>query len=235
MKITKGFRHDKETFLLAFTHMLERASYYGLRALVVLYITGDVFKMSTDHALSIFGWFAFAIIFSHIFGAFIGDLLLGNKNAIILGLTIQTIAALTICIPTNFGLYTGLSLLVIGSGLHTPNLTSNFGKLYLNKTKLLDSGFTILFLAVNLGAFLGTLTIGHLGDTHGYHIGFISAAAVSLLALLSFLFTKRKATIIHDSRYNVFNQKIIETFFVFVLIGIFWAIYNIAGIRSYQL
>ncbi len=165
-------KHTKETLYYAISRMLERASYYGFRALVVLYMTGETLKMERTEAVSIYGWFATLLMFSQIVGALFADLLIGNKKSILIGGIIQAIGAFILCLPSTAGLYSGLFLVVLGSGFFTPNIISNFGKLYLNKTKLLDSGFAIFYLAINLGSFLGILLIGYLGEKYGYSIGF---------------------------------------------------------------
>jgi len=91
MEKIKNQTHSKETFLYAFSRTLERASYYGLRSLVVLYMVGGILKMENAEALSIYGWFTASIVFSKIIGAIIGDLVIGNKKAIIIGGIIQSI------------------------------------------------------------------------------------------------------------------------------------------------
>lgn len=176
-------KHTKESFYYCLSRMLERASYYGLRALVVLYMTGEILKMESTEAIMIFGWFAGSVVFSQIVGALLGDLLIGNKKLVIIGGFIQTIGAFSLCIPSTTGLYIGLFLIVIGSGFYTPNIISNFGKLYLTKTKLLDSGFTLFYLAINLGSFLGILLIGYSGEKFGYNIGFIISGMHILVKL----------------------------------------------------
>ena len=166
-------KHTIETLYYSISRMLERASYYGFRALVVLYMVGETLKMERTEALTIYGWLIGSLVFSQIIGGLFGDLLIGNKKSIIIGGIIQAIGAFSLCIPSTNGLYLGLFCVVLGSGFFTPNLISNFGKSYLNKTKLLDSGFTIFYLAINLGSFLGILLIGYIGETYGYNIGFV--------------------------------------------------------------
>jgi len=136
MEKIRNQTHNKETFLYATSRMLERASFYGLRSLIVLYMVGESFKMDTTEASSIYGWFISSIIFSQIFGALLGDLVIGNKKSVIIGGIIQAVGAFSLCIPSTIGLYIGLFLVVLGSGIYTPNIISSFGKLYLNKTKL---------------------------------------------------------------------------------------------------
>lgn len=226
MKIIQNQYHTKETFYFAITRMLERASYYGFRTLVVLYMVGETLKMERSEAMSIYGWFTALLVFSQILGAVLGDLLIGNKKSIILGGGLQAIGILCLCFPSKVGLYLGLSILVLGSGLYTPNLLSNFGKLYLKKEKLLDSGFTIFHLTTNIGSFFGILLIGYVGDRFGFQIGFILAGLLMLLSLIPILLSKEKLiepTEIHPIR---FNRRIINIGFAFLLVGLFWALLN---------
>ncbi len=94
---------------------------------------GEILKTERIEALNIYGVFTASFIFSKVFGAILGDLVIGNKKAIIIGAIIQSIGAFSLCIPSINGLYIGLSLVVLGGGLNVPNIISNFGKLYLNK------------------------------------------------------------------------------------------------------
>nr|WP_162897324.1 MFS transporter [Aquimarina sp. AD1] len=211
--------------------MLERASYYGFRALMVLYMVGETLKMERTEALSIYGWFTASLVFSQIVGALFGDLLIGNKKSIIIGGIIQSIGAFSLCIPSTTGLYLGLFLVVLGSGFFTPNIISNFGKTYLNKTKLLDSGFTIFYLAINLGSFLGILLIGYLGETYGYNIGFIISGILMLVSIIPILLSKEKRLDeIEKNEFPIFNILI-----AFIVVGLFWGFYELSSIRSFDL
>ena len=173
MRKIKNQKHSKETLFFATSKVFERASYYGLRAILLLYMIGETLKIEDSKALTIFGWLLGSLLFSQIIGGIFGDLIIGNKKSIIIGGIIQAIGAFILCVPSINGLYFGLFLVVLGNGFFTPNFTSNFGKLYLNKTKLLDSGFTILYFAINLGSFFGVLLIGYIGNKYGYNFGFI--------------------------------------------------------------
>ena len=202
--------HSKETFLYALSRTLERASFYGIRSLIVLYMIGESLKMEYTEALKIYGWFTASFLFSKIFGAILGDLILGNKKALIIGGIIQALGAFSFCIPSINGLYVGLFLIVLGGGLYTPNIISNFGKLYLNKTKLLDAGFTIFYLAVNLWAFFGVMSIGYLREKYGWNIGFIIAGILMLLSIIPIIFSKDKKIEQTIENKATVNQRVIR-------------------------
>lgn len=233
MEKIQNQKHSIETFYYSLTRMLERASYYGLRALVVLYMTGEILKMDSTEALTIYGWFAGSVVFSQIFGALLGDLLIGNKKAIIVGGIIQALGAFALCIPNTYGLYAGLFLVVLGNGFFTPNIVANFGKAYLNKTRLLDAGFTIFYLAINLGSFLGILAIGYSGEKFGYNIGFLVCGLLTLLSLIPILKTKENE--FQEKEKISIGKRILNILIAFIVVGLFWGFYELSSIRTFDL
>ncbi|GAL76793.1 di-/tripeptide transporter [Nonlabens ulvanivorans] len=229
-------KHTIETLYYSISRMLERASYYGFRALVVLYMVGETLKMERAEALTIYGWLIGSLVFSQIIGGLFGDLLIGNKKSIIIGGIIQTIGAFSLCIPSTTGLYLGLFLVVLGSGFFTPNLISNFGKSYLNKAKLLDSGFTIFYLAINLGSFLGILLIGYIGETYGYNIGFVLSGILMLISIIPITLTKEKRLDEIEKNEFPISKRILNILIAFIVVGLFWGgFYELSSIRTFDL
>ena len=235
MEKIHNLKHSKETLYYSLARMVERASYYGFRALVVLYMVGETLKMERTEALSIYGWFTASLIFSQIVGALFGDLLIGNKKSIIIGGIIQALGAFILCLPSTTGLYLGLFLVVLGSGFFTPNIISNFGKTYLNKTKLLDSGFTIFYLAINLGSFLGILLIGYLGEKYGYNIGFVISGILMLISIIPIFLTKEKKLDEIEKNEFPISKRILNILIAFIVVGLFWGLYEISSIRTFDL
>lgn len=235
MEKIHNLKHSKETFYYSLSRMFERASYYGFRTLVVLYMTGEILKMDSTEALSIYGWFTGSIVFSQIIGGLFGDLLIGNKKAIIIGGIIQAIGAFSLCLPSTTGLYLGLFLVVLGSGFFTPNILSNFGKSYLNKTKLLDSGFTIFYLAINLGSFLGISLIGYSGEKFGYNIGFIISGIIMLLSIIPIVISKEINLEEFEKSELSISKRILNILIAVIVVGLFWGIYEISSIRIFDL
>ncbi|KAA1245786.1 MFS transporter [Aquimarina sp. RZ0] len=227
--------HHKETFFYGLSRMLERASYYGLRSLLVLYMVGESLKMDRDEAFNIYGWFIGLFVVSQVIGAILGDLIIGTRKSIIIGGIIQTIGAFSFCLPSSIGLYLGLFLVILGGGLYSPNITSSFGKLYLSKTKLLDSGFTLLYLAANLGAFWGILLIGYSGEKYGWNIGFIIAGTLMLFSIIPILISKEKNPQEKLASEQPIGKRIVNITIAFLLVAIFWAIYEISNIRFFGL
>jgi len=233
MEKIQNQKHSIETFYYSLARMIERASYYGLRALVVLYMTGEILKMDTTEALVIYGWFAGSLVFSQILGGLLGDLVFGNKKSIIIGGVVQAFGAFTLCIPSTYGLYIGLFLIVLGSGFYTPNIIANYGKFYLNKTKLLDAGFTIFYLAINIGAFLGSFLIGYSGEEFGYNVGFVISGLLILISLIPIIKTKEKELPIGE-KISI-GKRVLTIAMAFIIVGLFWGVYEISNIRILDL
>ena len=254
MKKIINQQHNLETYLYAASRMFERASFYGLRSIFVLYLVSDFFQMDNGEALRFYTVFTSTIIASGLIGAILGDLLIGNKNAILIGTLLNAIGAFCLFIPSIAGLYIGLFLVVLGSGLYTPNLTSSFGRLYLNKTKLLDAGFTILYFAINIGAFLGVLVIGSIGELVGWNYGFAAAGVLMLLSFVPILFIEDRGfeqsedkkipsdKNVLDSNLvpSTFKQPIHKNAFLKVVasvvsVGLFWVFYEFGYGRIFDL
>jgi len=234
MKRIQNRHHPKEAFFLAVSRMFERASYYGARAIITLYMVGETFKMNRSEALEVYGTFMSAMLLGPIIGGVLGDLVLGNKKTILIGGIIQAIGLLCLCIPSKTGLYAGIFLIAFGSGLFTPNLISNFGKSYLNQPKLLDSGFTLLYFAVNLGAFLGIMLIGNLGETYDYSIGFVIAAVLALVSLIPVFMTKEKQLKFDKTQLSI-GKRTSHILVVLIAVGIVYGIHEIASFRVFEL
>ncbi|GGH27606.1 peptide MFS transporter [Sphingobacterium alkalisoli] len=235
MEIIQNQYHTKETLYFALTRMFERASYYGFKTLIVLYMVGETLKMERSEALNIYGVFTASLVFSQILGAVLGDLVIGNRRSVILGAILQAIGTFCICIPLTTGLYLGLFLIALGCGFYTPNLISNFGKLYFNKTKLLDSGFTIFHLATNLGSFFGVLLIGYLGDKYGFNFGFILAGVLMLISLIPIVLSKERNFEKTENNRSGLNKRILIIVMAFTLVGLFWGFNDMSYIRNSDL
>jgi proton-dependent oligopeptide transporter, POT family len=227
-------KHSKETLYYSISRMLERSSYYGLRSLVILYMIGETLKMEYEKAILITGWFTTLIVFSQIVGAIFGDLIIGNKKSILLGGFIQAVGAFSLCLPSTTGLYLGLFLIVLGGGFYSPNIIANFGKSYLNKTKLLDSGFTIFYLAINLGSFLGIFLISYIAETFNYTIGFVIAGLLLLVSLIPIVFTKEKASDEIMKSHNTINKRVLNILIAFVVVGLFWCFHELSSHRTFN-
>ena len=231
--------HNKETYLFALSRLFERASYYGIRALLVLYLVDKSgMNMSRSDANSIYGWVVGFLVLAKIIGGILGDLVIGNKNSIIIGGLLQAIGAFCLSIvPSSIGVYTGLTFIIIGGGLYSPNMIANFGKLYSNKTKLLDAGFTIFLSAVSIGALIGPLILGRIGEFYRYEYGIAGAGLLMLFSIIfPFFYMEKESNISANINTNIkINNRLkrIVTFLFFV--AIYWTVYKISKIGAMEI
>jgi len=187
------FSHPTGLFVLAATELWERLSYYGLRGILVLYLvhsaTADAMgwqnfseTMLNDNALNILGWYMMAAYITPIFGGWLADNYLGERNCIFIGGLMMAIGKFIMAIPfmmlgdfSQTTLWLGLGILALGNGLFKPNISSLLGKLYEKNDVRRDSAFTLFYMGINIGAFLGFVVIGWVAAYYNYHTAFIVA------------------------------------------------------------
>ena len=188
--------HPSGLFVLFFTEMWERFSYYGMRALLVLFLTSSLIDegwgWERDKALVLYGWYTGLVYITPIIGGFIADKITGYRNAVVLGAFIMTLGHLSMAFEvfTDAFFYVGLLCLIIGNGLFKPNISSIVGKLYKTNDKEKDAGYTIFYMGINSGAFLGILLCGYIGEKIGWHWGFGLAGIFMFLGMLQFWFAQ---------------------------------------------
>ncbi|GAW95366.1 MULTISPECIES: peptide MFS transporter [Colwellia] len=188
------FGHPKGLFLLFGTEMWERFGYYGMRAILVLYLIASTqdggFGWTNQEALRLYGFFTMAVYLTPVIGGWLADNYLGQRKAIIWGGIIFSLGYFTLGIQKSLivGMeetvfYIGLALIIIGNGLFKANVSSLVGELYEEGDKRRDAAFTIFYMGINLGAFLAPITVGVLGETVDWHYGFILAGCGMLIGL----------------------------------------------------
>ncbi|ALO35461.1 dipeptide/tripeptide permease [Colwellia sp. MT41] len=188
------FGHPKGLFLLFGTEMWERFGYYGMRALLVLYLIASTqdggFGWTNQEALRLYGFFTMAVYLTPVIGGWLADNYIGQRKAIIYGGIIFALGYFTLGIQKSLivGMeetvfYIGLALIIIGNGLFKANVSSLVGELYEEGDHRRDSAFTIFYMGINLGAFLAPITVGILGETVNWHYGFILAGCGMLIGL----------------------------------------------------
>ena len=186
--------HPSGLFVLFFTEMWERFSYYGMRALLVLFLTSALldggWAWSREEALGLYGTYTMLVYFSPILGGLIADKFMGYRNAVALGALIMTLGHASMAMDTPWGLYIGIGCLVAGNGLFKPNITSIINGVYINAQDKKDGAFTIFYMGVNAGAFLGIMLCGYIGETIGWHWGFGLAGIFMFLGMLQFWFAQ---------------------------------------------
>ncbi|WP_452225112.1 peptide MFS transporter [Lacinutrix chionoecetis] len=182
--------HPSGLFVLFFTEMWERFSYYGMRAILVLFLTSAIidggWAWSREDALGLYGTYTMLVYFSPIIGGFLADKFLGYRRAVAIGALIMTLGHAAMALDTPWSLYLGIGLLVAGNGLFKPNITSIINGVYVNAQDKKDGAFTIFYMGVNAGAFLGILLCGYIGETVGWHYGFGLAGIFMFLGMIQF-------------------------------------------------
>ena len=188
------FGHPAGLFVLFFTEMWERFSYYGMRALLVLFLVSSFgvggWEWSREHALELYGWYTGLVYITPILGGLIADRFLGHRNAIVIGALIMTLGHASMAFDTKFFFYLGLTLLIIGNGLFKPNISTIVGGLYTNNPEKKDSAYTIFYMGINAGAFLGILLCGYVGEKAGWSYGFGLAGIFMFFGMLQFWFAQ---------------------------------------------
>ena len=187
--IPQLFGHPAGLFYLFFAELWERFSFYGMRALLTLYLVDELFKdmeNGKDVAFEIYAAYGSLVYFTPAIRGMIADRLIGHKNSIMLGALLMCIGHFTMAFENTMVFYASLGLLIIGNGFFKPNISSLVGGLYEQGDNRRDAGFTIFYLGINLGAFLAPLLCGWLGKTYGWHYGFAAAGIGMAVGMLVF-------------------------------------------------
>ncbi|HZV97495.1 MAG TPA: peptide MFS transporter [Methylophilaceae bacterium] len=175
--------------LLFFTEMWERFSYYGMRALLVLYLVNSLHYERQD-ALALYATYTGLVYLTPILGGYLADRYLGTRKAILIGGMTMALGHFAMAVPQL--LHLALGLLIIGNGFFKPNIGTLLGSLYEKDDPRRDGGFIIFYMGVNLGAFLAPLIAGTLGEKLGWHFGFASAGVGMCLGLLQFVYGQHR-------------------------------------------
>jgi POT family proton-dependent oligopeptide transporter len=190
----KVLGHPAGLFVLFFTEMWERFSYYGMRALLVMFFTASLLDggwgWPREHAYAIFGTYTSLVYLSTLMGGYFADKKIGYRYAVVIGALLMTLGHGAMAVETPFFIYLGLTLLVLGSGFFKPNMTSIISEMYKGKDEKKDGAYTIFYMGVNAGAFLGILLCGYLGEQIGWRWGFGLAGIFMLFGLLQFWFAQ---------------------------------------------
>ena len=244
------FGHPIGLYILFFTEMWERFSYYGMRAILVLYITSKAIGENpgmgwTDlEALKLYGWYTMLVYVASIPGGIIADRILGQKKAVLWGGIILVAGHSVLAITQDWAFYTGLGLIIAGVGMLKPNISTMVGGLYQKGDERRDKGFTIFYIGINIGAFLSSLIVGYVGENIGWHYGFGLAGIGMALGLIVYLYGQQYLRGVGDflgaadnPDNEAFNRPLtnIEVdrmkvmFLSFLIIIVFWGAFEQAG------
>jgi POT family proton-dependent oligopeptide transporter len=209
------FGHPPGLFLLFFTEMWERFSYYGMRALLVLYMVDHLIKGVRDgsiHVLGfgllenaiqsvagpqaiqplasyIYGFYTALVYLTPVFGGMLADRILGQRKTVVVGGVLMAIGHFLMAVESLF--LVALVFLIIGNGCFKPNISTQVGSLYPEGDPRLDRAYTIFYAGVNLGAFFSPLVCGTLGQVYGWHYGFGAAGVGMVLGVILYLWGQR--------------------------------------------
>src|SRR5882672_2385278 len=190
------FGHPRGLSTLFFTEMWERFSYYGMRAFLILYMTAPVaaggLGFADVRAGRVYGLYTGSVWFSAILGGLIADIGLGQYRSVLLGGIIIAAGHFTLAFKALPFFYSGLALIVIGTGLLKPNVSTLVGSLYAPGDTRRDAGFSIFYMGINLGAFIGPLIAGYLAQRVDWHVGFACAGIGMVLGVTQYIVGKER-------------------------------------------
>ena len=241
--------HPAGLYFLFTVEMWERFSYYGMRALLMLYMIKYLAMDSSDSG-TIYGMYTGLVYLTPLIGGYIADRYLGTRKCIFIGALLMALGHFTMALPSLTFFYAALGLLIIGNGFFKPNISTLVGQLYKKDDPRKDSGFTIFYMGINLGAFFSPIVCGTLGEKIGFHWGFPAAGFGMLIGLLTYLWGAKRFLQNHglaplhcksnkncdhervnlDAPLTLEDKKRIAALFILVFFTIFfWASFEQAG------
>jgi POT family proton-dependent oligopeptide transporter len=180
--------HPRGLGLLFVTEMWERFSYYGMRAILVLYLV-NALKWDTAHAANLYGTYTMLVFLTPVIGGYLADRFIGTRRSLVVGGIVISLGHFTLAFPGMTAFYIGLGLIIIGTGFFKSNASTMVGQIYRVGDPRRDSGFTIYYMGINTGAFLGPIVCGGLAQStrFGWHYGFAAAGVGMVLGLIGYL------------------------------------------------
>jgi len=192
------FGHPRGLSTLFFTEMWERFSYYGMRALLMLYMVGSTQQpglgFGVKRATEIYGLYTMCVYLSGIPGGWIADRYLGHYRAVLIGGIVIAAGHFTMAVPGLPFFFAGLGLIVIGTGLLKPNVSTMVGSLYTREDVRRDAGFSLFYMGINLGAFIAPIVCGWLGQKWNWHFGFAAAGVGMTFGLIQYVAGRKYLT-----------------------------------------
>lgn len=242
-------RHPKGLAILFFTEMWERFSFYGMRAILVLYVTAETIGKnpgmgwSNEDGLVLYGYYTMLVYLMSIPGGYVADNILGQKKTVFVGGILIAIGQLTLAVDSIYAFYAGLATIILGVGFLKPNISTMVGGLYKEGDVKRDEGFTIFYIGINIGAASAPLLIGYIGEQIGWHLGFALAGIGMLLGQVVYIwgqkYLKDVGNFVPPAKVAGTNKKvpltavekdrIIVLLISFIIVIVFWAAYEQAG------
>jgi POT family proton-dependent oligopeptide transporter len=231
--------------------MWERFSYYGMRAILVLYLVAQTqgensgLGWTNGEALSLYGWYTMLVYVASIPGGWIADKFLGQKKSVLYGGILLVAGHSVLAIEEMWAFYSGLGLIIAGVGLLKPNISTMVGGLYKQGDIRRDKGFTIFYIGINVGAFLSSLIVGTVGEVYGWHYGFGLAGIGMAAGLVQYLFgqkylksvgnflgaseNKDEKDAMNKPLSKIEKDRVVVLLISFLLVIIFWGAFEQAG------
>ena len=245
------FGHPVGLYVLFFTEMWERFSYYGMRAILVLYLVGATTETnaglgwSNGEALALYGWYTMLVYVASIPGGWIADKFLGQKKSVLYGGILLVAGHSILAIEQMWAFYSGLGLIIAGVGMLKPNISTMVGGLYKQGDIRRDKGFTIFYIGINVGAFLSSLIVGYVGEVYGWHYGFGLAGIGMALGLIQYLAGQKHLKFVGNNTNDSIDEeekaamkrpltkvekdRVVVLFISFLLVIVFWGAFEQAG------
>jgi POT family proton-dependent oligopeptide transporter len=211
--------HPRQIWMLFFTEMWERFSFYGMRALLILYMTHVLLFPDRDANLQ-YGAYNALVYTMPLLGGWLADRILGFRKSIVLGGVLMAIGHLVLAIPSQATFFLGLGFLISGNGFFKPNISSLLGRFYEKDDPRKDAGYSIFYMGVNIGAFLGGAICGYLGQEISWHLGFGIAGVFMVLGLVVFVSYQR---ILEDKGFSPVPEQLAKK--IGGIISTEWALY----------
>lgn len=189
--------HPKGLFILFLTEMWERFSFYGMKAILVLFMVSNInggLGWTKTEALELYGWYNMLVYVMSVPGGIIADKFLGQKKSVMLGGFTLCAGHLLMAYPALWAFYVALGLIIAGVGLLKPNVSTMVGGLYDEKDPKRDEGFTYFYMGINLGSLIATMIVGYVGTKYGWHYGFSLAGFGMLIGQMTFLYGQKYLT-----------------------------------------
>jgi POT family proton-dependent oligopeptide transporter len=251
----KVIGHPAGLFVLFFTEMWERFSFYGMRALLVMFLTSSLldggWAWTREQAMALFGSYVGLVYLSTMMGGYFADKKIGYRWAVVVGASLMTLGHALMAIETGPSIYMGLVALVFGNGFFKPNMVSIISEMYKNHPEKKDGAYTIFYMGVNSGAFFGILLCGYLGEKVGWSWGFGLAGIFMLFGLLQFWLAKNifgniglkpikkdaaaleaEKKALDGDKINPFTPGQMLLIAVMIVLGLLWIIFEPAKIIS---
>lgn len=244
------FGHPIGLFVLFFTELWERFSFYGMRAILVLFMVAPAtgvnpgFGWSSTTALKIYGTYSLLVYVSSVPGAILADKWLGQKKTTLIGCVLLVIGHSILAVQAVWAFYAGLAFIISGVGCLKANISTMVGGLYPVGDNRRDKGFSIFYIGINTGSFLAALIVGYVGEIHGWHYGFGLAGIGMAAGFVTFLWghkylkgigepaikhVDKSLKVAHTKLTSIEKDRILVILIASLLIIIFWGAYEQAG------